>query len=118
MHWYQQYNFIPVRMLPAISFVSIWAGIFIVVSFVGFLVGHLFDHTMFSPLNRIGGFFLGVSKGVIFLIPLLMLLVYFDVKAVDHSMFTRPAKPFLKRGIQQLLKSPDLTGYTLSSIEQ
>jgi len=118
MKWFQQFSFLPTKILPALSFVSIWIAVFLAFSFVGYLVGFLFDKTLFSPLNRLGGLLLGFSQGVIFLIPLLMLLVYFDVKAVDHSMFTRPAKPYLKEGIHRLLKSPDLTGVTLSSIQQ
>ncbi|MFC1771225.1 CvpA family protein [Candidatus Margulisiibacteriota bacterium] len=82
--------------LSVISFCFIWLGFFLVLTIVNAGVDKIIKLSMLGFLNRIGGGALGLAKGVFFLIPLLMILLYFNKPFVERTVLVKPFVPLLK----------------------
>ncbi len=81
-----------------LSFGVIWLGIFMVVSGISTLLNRVLDRTLIlGPIDRLLGLGVGLMKGLIFLLPILVPLYYFNVPSLDHSLFSKPLKPLVSK---------------------
>jgi len=115
MIWLQQFQIVPPRFLGVVSFSLIWITICAVVMAIGWLANQLFEASVFSIFNRLGGFLLGISKGILLVTPVLMLLVFFHVKAIDSSVLAGPVKPLLQKGVSELIRTPYMNTFLTRS---
>ncbi|MFC1753106.1 CvpA family protein [Thermoproteota archaeon] len=83
----------PEVYVSLISFGVIWLGCFAILLVVSFVVDKLVSIVMLGIVNRIFGLVVGVAKGVILLLPLLIPLYLFDTTWYNESTLVKPVHP-------------------------
>lgn len=78
-----------------IGFTIIWIATLLGMIALSIVIDKLVDFSLLGPVNRIGGLVLGVGKGMLYLLPLILPLVYFDVSLARNSQLIHPIKPTL-----------------------
>jgi membrane protein required for colicin V production len=79
-----------------ISFGLIWFSVYWLIIFASKFLDNVLDRTIFlGPINRLLGLGLGMVKGLIFLLPLLIPLYFLQVPSLKHSLFSKPLSPIL-----------------------
>ena len=84
---------IPAPLNFVVAFALLWGTIFFSISLLGRLFSKASRMSFLGPLNILGGIFLGVLKGVCFLLPILVPMVYFQAQAVRDSVVLKPFLP-------------------------
>lgn len=75
-----------------IGFALIWVCIFAVVGFFGGGLNKMLSVSVLKPINRIGGLFLGVIKGMVVILPGLLILVFINAPIVSESTLISPIR--------------------------
>ncbi len=81
-----------------LSFGLICLALFMVVSGISTLLNRILDRTLIlGPIDRLLGLGVGIVKGLVFLLPILVPLYYFNVPSLDRSIFSKPLKPLIAK---------------------
>ncbi|MEK7299297.1 MAG: CvpA family protein [Candidatus Margulisiibacteriota bacterium] len=87
-----------------------WMAIWLAVVLVGVLLSNLLDHILsavfLGPLNAMAGFFVGVLRGILVLLPVLFLLGYFNIGPYLNSRTGQFVQPLIQAYIQPFYKGP------------
>lgn len=73
-----------------IGFALIWVCIFSVVGFFGGSLNKMLSVSVLKPINRMGGLVLGVIKGMVVILPGLLILVFLNAPIVSESTLISP----------------------------
>jgi membrane protein required for colicin V production len=87
----------------AISFCAIWITTFAIISFISILLDKLIKIAMLGILNRLGGGFFGIAKGITLLVPILLCIVYVNLSFAEKSVLVRPFIPALKKRLNKVV---------------
>lgn len=80
-----------------LSFGLIWFVVFGIGSVLSTVLGSVLDKTLvLGPLDRLLGAVVGLLKGVVFLLPLLLPLYLLKTPVFESSAFAKPLKPIIK----------------------
>jgi membrane protein required for colicin V production len=86
-----------------LGFVVIWIAIFIGVTLISTLLNRVLSYSFFlGPLNRFLGIGLGLVKGILILIPLVLPAAYFHLEIYERSQLVKPFTPVIKSVIHTL----------------
>ena len=91
-----QYNLhISTNYANLVAFICIWTAIFLSVYLLSKLVNIVVTLTGLGLMNRLGGFVLGVAKGVFIILPIVIPMFFLKVRIVENSKLIQPLKPYL-----------------------
>jgi uncharacterized membrane protein required for colicin V production len=80
-----------------ISFGLLWFILFGLGSTLAVFLSSILDKTLIlGPLDRLLGACIGLLKGLVFLLPLLLPLYFLKTPGFEQSTFAKPLKPILK----------------------
>ncbi len=78
-----------------IAFLLLWGAVFFSISFAGKLMAKIMSATMLGPANRVGGLGLGLVKGGLAMMPVLVLMVFVDKPSFEKSLLISPVRPMV-----------------------
>jgi membrane protein required for colicin V production len=87
------------------SFGLIWIAVFLFISMISVVIEKVTSLAALGFFNRIGGGIFGLAKGIVILLPVLVLLLYVNKSYVTNSILVQPLLPILKEQMQKHLPS-------------
>ena len=86
---------LPTHYAASTSFAAIFVTAFLIFSIITFLMSKSVDASFLGPLNHLVGFFVGVAKGVVLALLLLVPMSIYSEKTLEQSTLGRPVGPLL-----------------------
>lgn len=112
--YYDQFAKMITTYLPSLagysavlSFGIIWLTLFLLISALGVILDKIISKTLIlGPIDRLLGLGIGVVKGLLFLLPLLIPLFLLQVPTLKTSIFAKPLTPILSQVTKQFHLRP------------
>ena len=93
-------NYLPAlsKYSGVLSFAVIWLSLFLLVSALSIFLDKIISRTLIlGPIDRLLGLGVGVVKGFLFLLPILLPLYLLQISSLKNSIFSKPITPILEK---------------------
>lgn len=82
-------------MLHIMAFLIAWGATFLVIMGISLVINKFLIETFFNTFNRVLGLGLGVVKGVVLCLPIVLPLELFEASVAQNSILLKPARPIV-----------------------
>lgn len=99
-------------MLPyprIMGFLLIWVAVFLSMVGIGLLLDKLFSVSFLGPINLLGGGLFGGAKGLVFVLPIILPILFFRPTWLDSSVLVQLFKPQLTPIAAKLFSEENMT---------
>ena len=77
------------------GFLIVWLIVFLSTKGLGVLLNRVFSMSILGPINVFGGAVFGMGRGLVFVLPVVLPILFFNPSSMEHSFFVQAFKPQL-----------------------